>query len=59
MTPVMLRDLVSDVVAGADPIASGTIVIDGRDLAPRSPADSLGAGIVLTVVTTRAARRGA
>ncbi len=34
-------------IAGADPIASGTIVIDGRDLAPRSPADSLGAGIVL------------
>jgi len=34
-------------IAGADPIASGTITIDGRNLAPRGPADSLGAGIVL------------
>jgi ribose transport system ATP-binding protein len=34
-------------IAGADPISAGTITIDGRKLAPRSPADSLAAGIVL------------
>ena len=34
-------------VAGADPIASGTITVEGKPIAPRSPADSLAAGIVL------------
>ena len=34
-------------IAGADPVASGTITVDGRPLAPRSPADSLAVGIVL------------
>ncbi|GLS21752.1 sugar ABC transporter [Labrys miyagiensis] len=34
-------------IAGADPIAAGSIIIDGKPLAPRSPADSLAAGIVL------------
>jgi ribose transport system ATP-binding protein len=34
-------------IAGADPIASGTITVKGRLLAPKSPADSLAAGIVL------------
>ncbi len=34
-------------IAGADPIASGTIKVDGVPLTPRSPADSLAAGIVL------------
>ncbi|HEX4766173.1 MAG TPA: sugar ABC transporter ATP-binding protein [Lichenihabitans sp.] len=34
-------------IAGADPIASGTITVDGKQLAPKSPADSLDAGIVL------------
>ncbi len=34
-------------IAGADPIASGTITVAGKPLAPKSPADSLAAGIVL------------
>ena len=34
-------------IAGADPIASGTLVVEGRRLAPKSPGDSLAAGIVL------------
>ncbi|WP_131115184.1 sugar ABC transporter ATP-binding protein [Lichenihabitans psoromatis] len=34
-------------IAGADPIASGTITVEGKPLAPKSPADSLAAGIVL------------
>ncbi|MFC2250980.1 sugar ABC transporter ATP-binding protein [Labrys portucalensis] len=34
-------------IAGADPVATGSITIDGRPLSPRSPADSLTAGIVL------------
>ena len=34
-------------IAGADPIASGTITVDGKPLVPKSPADSLDAGIVL------------
>jgi ribose transport system ATP-binding protein len=34
-------------IAGADPIASGTVTINNQPLAPRSPADSLDAGIVL------------
>ena len=34
-------------IAGADPIASGTITVEGRPLVPKSPADSLAAGIVL------------
>ncbi|WP_413989432.1 sugar ABC transporter ATP-binding protein [Labrys okinawensis] len=34
-------------IAGADPIAAGSITIDDKPLAPRSPADSLAAGIVL------------
>ncbi len=34
-------------IAGADALASGTILVEGRPLAPRSPADSLAVGIVL------------
>ncbi len=34
-------------IAGADPISSGTITVEGRALVPKSPADSLAAGIVL------------
>ena len=32
-------------IAGADPIASGTMAVEGRALAPRGPADSLAAGV--------------
>ena len=34
-------------IAGADPVAGGTMKLDGKPLHPRSPADSLKAGIVL------------
>ena len=34
-------------IAGADAIASGTITVEGKPLAPEGPADSLDAGIVL------------
>jgi ribose transport system ATP-binding protein len=34
-------------IAGADPIRSGTVSVDGRALVLRSPADALSAGIVL------------
>ena len=34
-------------IAGADPIAAGSITVEGKALAPRSPMDSLAAGIVL------------
>jgi len=34
-------------IAGADPLAAGTIRLDGKPLHPHSPADSLRAGIVL------------
>ena len=34
-------------IAGADPIAGGTIALDGRDIALASPADAIARGIVM------------
>lgn len=34
-------------IAGVDPIASGQILMDGKDITPRNPQESIGNGIVL------------
>ena len=34
-------------IAGADPIAGGTIVLNGKDIAPRSPRDAIRNGVIL------------
>ncbi|EBA06130.1 sugar ABC transporter ATP-binding protein [Sagittula stellata] len=34
-------------IAGADPIASGTVLLKGRDITPKSPRDAIRNGIVL------------
>jgi len=34
-------------LAGADPIAHGTVMLDGRDITPRSPSDAIDNGVVL------------
>jgi ribose transport system ATP-binding protein/rhamnose transport system ATP-binding protein len=39
------RTEVSEAIFGARPIQSGKVLVDGRELNPRSPADSMAAGI--------------
>ena len=39
------RTEVCEAIFGARPIQSGSIIVDGRELRPRSPADSMAAGI--------------
>lgn len=34
-------------IAGVDPIAGGQVILDGKDITPRSPKDAIRAGIVL------------
>ena len=39
------RTEVCEAIFGVRPITSGTVLVDGRELKPRSPADSMAAGI--------------